>query len=123
MAEMAEVEKVSGGQFMEDFISKRKCLHFHNIILQVCIFTLKKKKTLPYLIFSYNSPKSERLSHSVVSRCSPPGSSVHGLLQARITGVGSHPLLQGIFPTKRLSLGLLNCRQILYHLSHQGSPE
>ena len=122
MAEMAEVEKLSGGQFMEDFISKRKCLHFHNIILQVCIFTLKKK-TLPYLIFSYNSPKSERLSHSVVSRCSPPGSSVHGLLQARITGVASHPLLQEIFPTKGSSLGLLSCRQILYRLSHQGSPE
>lgn len=43
MAEIAKGEKVSGGQFMEDFISKRKCLHFHNIILQVCIFTLKKK--------------------------------------------------------------------------------
>ena len=37
------------------------------------------------------------------------------------TGVGSHALLQGIFPTQRLNLGLLHCRQILYHLSHQGS--
>lgn len=45
----AKGKKVSGGQFMEDFISKKKCLHFHNIILQVCIFTLKKKKTL-YII-------------------------------------------------------------------------
>ena len=39
--------------------------------------------------------------------CSPPGSSVHGILQARIPG--SKP-------------GLLHCRQILYNLSHQGSP-
>ena len=32
--------------------------------------------------------------------CSPPGSSVHGILQARKnTGVGCHSLLQGIFPT------------------------
>ena len=38
------------------------------------------------------------------------------------TGVGSHSLLQGIFPTQRLSQVLLHCRQILYHLSHQGSP-
>ena len=30
---------------------------------------------------------------------------------------------QGIFPTWRLNLGLLHCRQILYHLSHQGSPK
>ena len=31
------------------------------------------------------------------------------------TGVGSHSLLQGIFPTQGLNLGLLHCRQILYH--------
>ena len=123
--------------------------------------------------------------------CSPPGSSVHGVLQARILGwvaisfsressrprdrtqvssiagrcfnlwvyalhvcesrsvksdslqhhglyparllcpgyfpgknarVGSHALLQGIFQTQRLNLGLLHCRQILYRLSLQGRP-
>ena len=31
---------------------------------------------------------------------SPPGSSIHGILQARILGVGFHDLLQGIFPTQ-----------------------
>ena len=30
---------------------------------------------------------------------SPPGSSVHGIVKARKTGVGSHSLLQGIFLT------------------------
>ena len=92
---------------------------------------------------------------------SPSGSSVPGILQARIlawvavpfsrgfsrprdrsqvsliadslpseptgkpknTEVGSLSLLQGIFPTQELSYGLLYCRQILYQLSHQGSPE
>ena len=39
------------------------------------------------------------------------------------TGVGRHSLLQGIFPTQGLNLGLLHCRQIFCHLSHQGSPE
>ena len=39
------------------------------------------------------------------------------------TGVGFHFLLQCIFPTQWLNLGLLNCRQTLYHLSHQGSPK
>ena len=83
--------------------------------------------------------------------CSPPGSSVHGIFQARIlkwsevkvaqlcptlrphelyspwnspgqnTGMGSCSLLQGIFPTQGLSPGLSHCRQILYQLSHQGS--
>ena len=39
--------------------------------------------------------------------CSPPGSSVHGILQAR-TGMGCHFLLQGIFPTQESNLGLLH---------------
>ena len=39
------------------------------------------------------------------------------------TGVGSHFLPQGIFPTQGLNLGLLHCRQILYYLSHQGSSK
>ena len=38
------------------------------------------------------------------------------------TGVGSHCLLQGIFPTQGLNPGLPHCRQILYQLGHQGSP-
>ena len=36
-------------------------------------------------------------------------------------GVGCHCLLQGIFLTQESNLGLLHCRQILYHLSYQGS--
>jgi len=36
--------------------------------------------------------------------------------------VGSHSLLQGIFPTQGSNLGLPQGRQILYHLSQQGSP-
>ena len=39
------------------------------------------------------------------------------------TGVGCHFLLQGIFPTQGLNPGLPHCRQTLYRLSHQGSPE
>ena len=38
------------------------------------------------------------------------------------TGVGSLSLLQGIFPTQGLNPGLLHRRQILYQLSHKGSP-
>ena len=40
---------------------------------------------------------------------SPPGSSVHGILQVRmLEGVGYHSLLQGIFPTQGLNLDLLH---------------
>ena len=52
--------------------------------------------------------------------CSPPGSSVHGIL--RNTGVGCHFLLQGIILIEGSNSGLLHYRQILYHLSQQGSP-
>ena len=38
------------------------------------------------------------------------------------TGVGSCSLLQGVFPTQGSNPGPPHCRQILYHLSHQGSP-
>ena len=58
--------------------------------------------------------------------CSLPGCSVHGILQARIlewqeySRQEYYSLLQGIFPTQGWNPGLLCCRQILYHLSHQG---
>ena len=37
------------------------------------------------------------------------------------TGVGCHFLLQGIFLTQELNPGLLHCRQMLSHLSPQGT--
>ena len=55
--------------------------------------------------------------------CSPQGSSVHGDSPGKNTEVGCHFLLQGIFPTQGLNPGLPHCRQMLYCLSHQGSPK
>ena len=64
-------------------------------------------------------------SCSVMSNCSQP----HGAHQALLpwdspgknTRVGSHSLLQRIFPTQGLSTGLLHCRQTCYCLSHEES--
>ena len=53
--------------------------------------------------------------------CSPPGSSVYGILQARILEWVFH-LFQGIFPIQGSNPGLLHCRWVLYCLSYQGSP-
>ena len=49
---------------------------------------------------------------------------VRGLLNSpgQNTRVGSCSLLQGILPTQGSNPGLPHCRQILYQLSHQGSP-
>ena len=53
---------------------------------------------------------------------SPPGSSVYGDSLGKNTGVGSHALLQGIFPTQGSNLGFLHWGWMLYQLSHQGNP-
>ena len=45
------------------------------------------------------------------------------VLPGKNTGVGSHSLLQGIFPTQGSDPGLLHCRRILSHLSHRGMLE
>ena len=50
--------------------------------------------------------------------CSLPCSSIHGIFPGKSTGVGCHFLLQKIFPTQGLNLGLLHCSQMLYHLSY-----
>ena len=66
--------------------------------------------------------QNESVSHSVMfNSLGPPGFSVHGILQARILEWVSIPFSRGIFPTQGSNLGLLNCRQILYCLSHQVS--
>ena len=54
--------------------------------------------------------------------CSPPGFSVHGILQTRILEWVAISLLQRIFPTQGSNPGLKHCTQILYHLSYPGSP-
>ena len=68
--------------------------------------------------------KSESESRLVVSNslqpcgiynpCNSPGQN---------TGVGSHFLLQGIFPNQGLNRGLPHCRWIIYQLSHQGHKD
>ena len=66
----------------------------------------------------------ESVSYSAVSNSLQPP----GLWPARVlcpwnspsknTGVGSHSLLKGIFPTQELNPGLLHYRQMLYCLCH-----
>ena len=70
--------------------------------------------------------KSESVSCSVLSDSLRPHEPSRLLCPwnflGKKNGVGSHSILQGIFPTQALNLGLLHCRQILYHLCHQGNP-
>ena len=54
--------------------------------------------------------------------CSPPDSTVHGILQARILKWVDIPFSRGIFTTQGWNLHLLNCKQILYYLRPPGKP-
>ena len=65
----------------------------------------------------------ESESRSVMSNSLQP----HGLYSpwnspGQNTGVGNFSLLQGIFPTQGSNLAVPHCRQMLYQLSHRGSP-
>ena len=83
-----------------------------------------------------NNQKPGLCTHVYVQRVSPSVVSDslqrHGLWPAKLlcpwdspgknAGVDCHAFLQGIFPTQESNPGLSYCRQILYSLSHQGSP-
>ena len=61
------------------------------------------------------------LSPSVVSDpmdYSPLDSPASGIFPDKITGVGCHSLLQGIFLTQESNPGIPHCRQTLCHLIH-----
>ena len=52
--------------------------------------------------------------------CSPTGSSVHGISQARILEWVAMPFSRVSSQPRDQTWGLLHGRQFLYHLSHQG---
>ena len=54
--------------------------------------------------------------------CSPPGSSVPGDSPGKRTGVGCHSLSRRSSPARDQAQVSCTGRQILYCLSHQGSP-
>ena len=74
-----------------------------------CLMKLESFLTSHFRLF----PTQWTVARQVPLSWNPPGKN---------TGVGCHSLLQGIFPTQVSNPGILHCRQILYHLSHQGSP-
>ena len=86
------------------------------------------------LLETLHSPCNPGNTRIICVSCSVMSDSLwpHGLQPTRLlcpwnspgksTGVGCQSLLQGIFLTQGSNPGLLHCRWILYHLSHQGSP-
>ena len=103
--------------------------HSSYIIDILCIFCVLS------LFMLENTALRNELSHSwwcscsVMSKscnpmdCSPPGSSVCGVLQARILEwVAISFSRVSIFPTQESNLSLQHCRRILYQPGYMGSP-
>ena len=55
--------------------------------------------------------------------CSPPGSSAHGISQARILEWFAISFSMGSSLSRNRARFYLHCRQILHHLSYQRSPK
>ena len=84
---------------------------------------MKLKFYLYQIMYHIISSMKWSESHLVVSNSLGP----HGLYSpwnslGQNIGVGSLSLFQGIFPIQGSNPGLLQCRQILYQLSHKRSP-
>ena len=91
-------------------------------MLEIYDFLIYEKIIMfPFFGFIFFFTESE--SCSLVSNSLQP----HGLHSpwnspGQNTGVGSLSLLQGIIPTQGSNPGLPHCEQLLYQLSHKGSP-
>ena len=71
----------------------------------------------------YKSVSCSVVSDSLQPVCSPAGFSVHRILQTGIPEWVAPFLSPEDLPDPGMELGLLHCRQILYNLSHKGSPK
>ena len=117
------------------FYKKDPCKTFKHFLLHLEIFfgvlyliSLKIPHLIVTRILLWHGQKIEsevKITQSCPTLCNPmncslPGSFVHRKSSGK--NYCCHALLQGIFPTQGSNPGLPHCRQILYHLSHQGSP-
>ena len=103
-----------------------------NTRLKSSVFVVNQKKLYIHIWFIYifiyvcclncESVSCSVMSNSFAMDCSPPGSSVHGILQARILEWIAISSSSGSSrPRDRTHISCIG-RLILCHLSHQGSP-
>ena len=98
------------GRFLTTGPPGKTCLH----VCKPCVSECRHAKSFQSCLTLYNPME-----------CSPPGSCVHGDSPWKNTGVSSHDLLQGIFPTQGSNLcllRLLHCRWIIHHWAMREAP-
>ena len=95
---------------------KQLCMHTRISVHKNSLLLLRVQFLLDIVLNTFHG-----LQYLIPMDCSPPGSSVYGILQARILEWVAIPSPRDL-PDPGLNPGLLHCRQILYHQNHQGSP-
>ena len=78
-------------------------------------------RILEWVAFPFSRRSSQPRDWTQVSRIAGDSLPAEPQGKPKHTGVGSHSLLQGIFPTQESNWGLLHSKPILYQLSYQGS--
>ena len=103
------------------------CSLVHHLQYGTCWIFLCVFHNSPWILFVWNINAPDikvwvaQLCPILCDRmdCGPPGSTVHGILQARILEWYPFPS-PGDLPDPEIKPGTLHCRQFLYHMSHQG---
>lgn len=107
--------------------SKQKLIrrYFCFTFLQISLMSVWEKQTRFWYLFQHSicwlTIQSSSPVHPFVTLWTVPGSSVHGLFQARITGTGCHFLLQGD-PNLGIELASRALVADFKPLQHLGSP-
>ena len=89
----------------------------------IVVHGILQAKILEWVAFPFSRGSSQPRDQAQISHIAGRFFSSWAIAKSKNTGVGSLSLLQRIFPTQELNQGLLHCRQILYQLSYQGSPD
>ena len=70
----------------------------------------------------FESVLKVKVAQLCLTLCDPMDYTAHGILQARILEWAALLFSMGSFQPRGRTPGLPHCRQILYQLSHKGSP-
>ena len=107
---------------LQKYDTWEKLSHYFLYIFLLCNFWPSYSPCALHSVLAFSTGKWKWKSLSHVWFLVPHGLYSPWNSPGQNNGLSSRSLLQGIFPSQGLNPGLLHCRQILCHLSHQGSP-
>ena len=90
--------------------------------MEYTVHGILQARILELVAFHFPRESSQCRDRTQVSHIAGGFFTIRPQWKPKNTGVGTLSLPQWIFLTQELNQGLLHCRQILYPLSYQGSP-